>query len=255
VSVSLDRAASLLGEGTLFGRAAELEAISQLIDPADPGGGALVLHGPPGIGKSALLEAAYRHAAQQGIATLELLGVEAQADLPFADLKRLIHPLLADAAELPVRQRAALLAALGSGEASTPDLFLVALAALNVITDAGARRRLLLIVDDAQWLDRGSAEVLAFVARRLQAEPVVMMVAILDGYESPLLGSGLRDIAVGPLGQDEASALLEAKSPDMNASERQDLLAQAEGNPLALVELAGVLAPAGPTGMASHVSS
>ncbi|HTU86926.1 MAG TPA: AAA family ATPase [Solirubrobacteraceae bacterium] len=234
-----DRESSSSRDG-LFGRDLELDAIYRLIDPADPAGGALVLRGDPGIGKSALLSAARVRAAGEGLQPLETAGAETETELPFAGLERLLRPILHCAAELPERQRSALLAAVGTIEGAAPDLFLIALGALNLITEAASRRRLLLLVDDAQWLDRGTADVLAFIARRIGDEPIATLVATREGYASPLIDSKLDELPLAPLDDGEARALLDARSPQLSPTDRSRVVAEAEGNPLALLEFAGV---------------
>src|SRR5206468_1013429 len=107
--------------------------------------------------------------------------------LPFAGLHQILHPVLAGANELPDPQRPALLAAFGADSSSTPDLFLIALGTLNLLSNAAPNSPILLVADDAQWLDPATADVLAFVARRLEMEPIVMLAAIRERHASPLL--------------------------------------------------------------------
>ncbi|MBV9310200.1 MAG: AAA family ATPase [Solirubrobacterales bacterium] len=224
--------------GGLVGRDSELGRICRLIDPDDSGGGALVIHGDPGIGKTALLDEARRRAEQLRLHRLETGGVETETELPFAGLQRLLRPVLGAAEQLPARQRAALLGAVGTIEGSSPDLFLIALGAFNVVTQTATRGRLLLLVEDAQWLDRGTSEVLAFIARRVREEPIAILVAIRDGYGGPLTDTELDELPLSPLTETAASTLIDRRVPNLGSADRQRVLAEAGGNPLALIEFA-----------------
>ncbi|MBB5867567.1 DNA-binding CsgD family transcriptional regulator [Allocatelliglobosispora scoriae] len=225
------------GPGTvLFGRQTQLRHLDDLVRHAAERGGALVLRGEAGIGKSALLRAARGIARDSGMLVLSTSGVEAESVLPFAGLHTLLRPLLARAEDLPGPQREALLAAFGMAEAATSDLFLIALAALNMLVDAAADTAALLIVEDAHWLDPASAEVLAFVARRLESDPVVLLAAVRDGFDSSL-AAGLAELRLERLDPTAAAAVLDARAADLPPDVRSRLLAEADGNPLALVEL------------------
>src|SRR6266567_4629514 len=170
---SLDLLGPPAADGGLVGRDQELRAVYALIGAVETGGTALIVRGPAGIGKSALLVAARRHADTRGSRTLHTLGIQSETDLPFAGLHQILHPVLAGANELPDPQRAALLAAFGADSSST-DLFLIALGTLNLLSNAATNSPILLVADDAQWLDAATADVLAFVARRLEMEPITM---------------------------------------------------------------------------------
>jgi len=221
----------------LFGRESELDAIFELLDADARGSGAvLVLRGDPGIGKSALLERARCRARQQGLRVLETGGAETESELPFSGLERLLHPVIADVGKLPDRQRLALLSAVGSIDGSSPNVFLIGLGALNLVADAATHSPLLIVVEDAQWLDRGTAEVLAFLARRVTDEPITMLIAIRDGYGSPLVDAKLDELTVGPLAEETAGELLDSRQPRLAVADRQRVLADAGGNPLALIE-------------------
>ena len=221
----------------LFGRAAELRSAEALIAGPPERGGALVVSGEPGIGKSALIATAVVHATERGVRILKATGLETEARLAFAGLHQLLLPVLDGIAELPGPQREALSTAFGMTDASAPDLFLTALAALNLLADAAEPAGLLVIAEDAQWLDRSTAEVLAFVARRLEYEPLVLVAAIRDGFESPLSVAGLQELHLEPLDAGESAALLDGVAPDLSATARVQVLAEATGNPLALLEL------------------
>jgi pimeloyl-ACP methyl ester carboxylesterase len=197
----------------LVGRERELGLLDDLVDRVGERGGALVVSGEAGIGKSALLAAASRRAGKHGMMVLTTAGVQTEAHLPFAGLHQLLEPVLAGAEGLPARQRAALLAAFGMADAAAPDLFLIGLAALELLADAAARSPLLLIVEDAQWLDRPTGAVLAFVARRLESEPIVLLTGVREGYASALGEAGLPELRLEGLGEAAAGALLASHAP------------------------------------------
>jgi len=226
----------------LFGRERELAVLAELTGrPGGGAGGALVVRGEAGIGKSALLAAVTAGAAGQGMRVLSAAGVQSEAQIPFAGLHQLLRPVLHLAEALPPRQRAALLAAFGMAEETAPELFLIGLAALEVIGDTAGTSPVLLVVEDAQWLDGPSCAVLAFVARRLAADPAVMLVAVRDGQQSPFDDAGLAELRLAGLDDDAAGALLDAHAPGLEPVPRERILAEAAGNPLALVELPAAL--------------
>ena len=226
----------------LVGRDRERGVLSGLVSRLPLRGAALVLRGEPGIGKSALLEETTRAAAGQGTLVLRTCGVPSEAGLPFAALHQLLRPVLSSAAALPPRQRAALGAAFGTADGDAPDPFLIALATLHLLSEAAAQAPVLLVADDAQWLDRPSADVLAFIARRLETDPVVLLAAIRDGYPSPLLETGLPSLRLGGLVPDPACQLLETAAPHLTPATRSRILTEADGNPLALIELSTAVA-------------
>ena len=203
---SLDLLGPPATDGGVVGRDQELRVLYALIEAVETGGTALIVRGPAGIGKSALLVAARRHADTRGSRTLHTLGIQSETDLPFAGLHQILHPVLAGANELPDPQRAALLAAFGADASSTPDLFLIALGTLNLLSNAATNSPILLVADDAQWLDPATADVIAFVARRLEMEPIVMLaVRPAIGVTSSSLRRALKltfcpfGISVGPV--------------------------------------------------------
>ncbi len=163
----------------LYGRNEQLAAIGRLVEGMRSGRAAvLVLRGEAGIGKTALLEAAEEKAA--GARVLRVTGVEPEAELPFAALHALMRPALDEIGTLPERQAVALRGAFGMAEAAVADRFLVGLAVLSLIAELAEGRPVLVLVDDAQWLDRASAEALVFAARRLHAERAAVIVASRD---------------------------------------------------------------------------
>ena len=172
---------------------------------------------------------------------LEATGVQSETRLAFAGLHQLLRPTLAALVALPTPQRAAILASFGMIEQAAPNLFLTALAALDLLSDAAAETPLLLIAEDAHWLDRSTVDVLLFLARRLELEPILLLAAVREGFDSPLEASGLPRAALRGLNRADAVALLGASTPATPASRREQVLAEASGNPLALVELSGAV--------------
>jgi DNA-binding CsgD family transcriptional regulator len=221
----------------LYGRESELGVVEGLVEGVRDRGAVLLVRGEPGIGKSALLAAATAQATGHGIQVLSAVGVQSEARLPFGGLHQLLRPILGLAEGLHARQRDALLAVFGMSREGAPERFLIGLATLELIGDAAASSPVLVIVEDAQWLDEPSCEALAFVARRLEAEAIVMLIAIRDGYESPFDDAGLPELRLQGLDGTAAAVLLDAHAPGLEPVLREQLLAEAAGNPLALVEL------------------
>jgi len=174
---------------------------------------------------------------------IDQTGIQAEARLPFAGLHQLLRPVLPLAERLPSRQRGALQSAFGMADAEPAEPFLIGLAALEVISDAAASSPVLLITDDAQWLDEPSCAVLSFVARRLAAESAALLVAVRDGLASPFGHAGLPELVLAGLAEPAAEALLDARAPGLDPALRDRLLAEAAGNPLALVELPKAVRP------------
>jgi DNA-binding CsgD family transcriptional regulator/tetratricopeptide (TPR) repeat protein len=211
-------------------------------------GGALVVRGEAGVGKSALLAQAGAIASDGGLLVLTATGVQPETNLPFAGLHRLLRPVFAHVDGLPTAQRDALMAAFGMSDAAAPDPFLIALAALELLSDAAGASPVVLIVEDAQWLDPATADVLAFVGRRVQSDPIVLLAAIREGYENSPLGSGLPELQLARLDDQCARDLLEAHFPDLAPDVRERVLHEAAGNPLALRELPVALGSRGREG-------
>ncbi len=239
------RAAIIGAVGTLalHGRESELASLNELIAAAadGDGGGGLVLRGEAGIGKSTLLAAAIDRAAAADMAVLTAAGVQSEAHLPFAGLHQLLQPLLGDLEGLPGPHRTAIEAAFGMSEGVTPNPFLIALATLELLGEAAARSPLLILAEDAQWLDHPTREALAFVARRVSLEPIVLLFAIRDDVANPFEPAHLPEIQLLPLERAPAAELLEAHAPGLPLAVRERLLDEAAGNPLALVELPAAL--------------
>jgi len=205
--------------------------------------GVLVLRGPAGIGKTALLDWTVGQAGDMQVT--RVAGIESEMDLGFAGLHQVLVPFLGEMDRLPAPQRAALHAAFGLVAGAAPDRFLVGLAALTLLTEAAVERPVLCVIDDAQWLDRVSLEVLGLVARRLLADRVAMIFAVRDGDRRTDPIEGLTGLAVGPL-PDEAALELLATAAGQSVEQRvaARIVAEAAGNALALVEFGGELTAA-----------
>ncbi|TCO42523.1 regulatory LuxR family protein [Kribbella antiqua] len=220
----------------LRGRRDECEVLDRLVASARLGGhGVLVLRGAPGIGKSALLE--YVAAAAADCRLLRVGGVESQMELAFAGLHELCEPLLNLLDRLPGPQADALATAFGLHEGTPPDQFLVGLATSTLLSESAGGGPVICLVDDAQWLDQASVRTLAFVARRLTAHSVVVVIAVRAG-ESAKPWAGLPGLSLHGLAAPDAREMLEsAVSGHLDARVRERILAEAHGNPLALLEL------------------
>ena len=231
----------------LFGRTGELEILGRLIANVRGGQSAvLVVGGEPGIGKTELL----RHliAEASGFRVARVAGVESEMELPFAGLHQLCAPMLGRLGSLAEPQRSGLSVAFGLASGDSPDRFLVALAALSLMAEASEEQPMLCVVDDAQWLDQASAQVLGFVGRRLLAESIALVFAVRTpaaGDPSPNHLAGLPELRLGGLDEQAARALLATvTSGPLDESVRGRILAEAHGHPLALLELYGGRNPA-----------
>ncbi len=218
----------------LIGRRSECQALDGLLAAALSGhSGVLVLVGESGVGKTALLEYAVESASSFTVA--RATGVEWEMELPFATAQQLSAPMLDRLEQLPDRQRDALSVAFGLSSGETPDRFLVGLAVLSLLSETARERPLLCVVDDAQWLDRASAQTLAFVARRLLAEKVALVFAAREPEDEL---RGLPQLLVGGLGDRDARSLLaSALRVPLDQQVRDRIVAETRGNPLALLEL------------------
>ena len=222
------------GPGSLFGRGSECSLLEDVVAALRAGESrTLLIHGDAGIGKTALLK--YAAAAAADLRLLHAAGVESEMELPFASLHQLCAPLLDAVEQLPPPQRDALEVAFGRAAGPAPARFLVGLAVLTLLSRAAEERPILCVVDDAQWLDDASAKTLAFVARRLLAEPVGLLLAAreptrdLRGWPQ-LQVLGLRD-------RDARALLRSAVIIRLDERVRDRIVAETRGNPLALLEL------------------
>ncbi|WP_243737476.1 ATP-binding protein [Blastococcus xanthinilyticus] len=231
----------------LVGRRAEREVVGQLLAGARAGcSAALVVRGEAGIGKTALLGHVRGTAVSAGFRVEHAVGAESEAQFAFSGLHQLCAPLLDRVGALPEPQQAALGVAFGLRGGAVPDRFLVGLAVLHLLAEIAEEDPLLCLVDDAQWLDQASAQVLAFVARRVGAERLALLFAVRDpeGDEvSPF--SGISELRLDRLGETDAWALLTATSRvPLDEVVRARIVAEARGNPLALLELPRSAQPA-----------
>lgn len=220
----------------LVGREAERGRLDGLLADARAGQSAvLALRAAPGTGKTVLLD--YAAARAEGFRLLRAWGVESERELPFAGLHQLCGPLLGQLEQVPEPQRAALGTAFGLRDGARPDRFLISLAVLTLLSEVAEETPLLVVVDDAQWLDRSSAQVLAFVARRLQAESIAVLLAVREPAEDDEF-AGLPGLPLDGLSDGEARELLASViGAPLDARVRERILAEARGNPLALLEL------------------
>ncbi len=225
----------------LRGRRSECGVLDRLIGAVRAGEGrALVVAGEPGVGKTALLD--YLAGQAQDCRIERATGVQSEMELAFAGLQQLCAPMLDHLERLPVPQRDALRTVFGLSAGSAPDRFLVGLAVLSLLSDVAGEQPLLCVVDDQQWLDRASAQVLGFVARRLAVESVGLVFAVrVRGSEL----AGLPELVVGGLPDGDARALLDAAlTGPLDARVRDQIVTETRGNPLALLELVRGLTPA-----------
>jgi len=220
----------------LLGRIGERQWLADLLRAARAGhGGAVVLRGEAGIGKSALLEDLADKA--QDCRICRVAGVEAEMELPYAGLQQLCGPFIDRLADLPAVHRNALKKVFGLGTGSPPDRFLVGMAVLDLVAMVAQGRPLVWLVDDAQWLDRSSVQAIGFVSRRLRAEPVAIVIAPRDAGEDGDL-AGLPEIRLGGLSTEDAGRLFDSVVfGPTDPAVRDRIIAETRGNPLALLEL------------------
>lgn len=231
----------------LVGRRLEREAVEKFLSLARSGrSGALVVRGEAGIGKTAVLDHARQTALGAAFRVESSVGVESEKQFAFAGLHQLCAPLLDRTGALPDPQRAALGVAFGLHGGAAPDRFLVGLAVLNLLAEVAEEAPLLCLVDDAQWLDEASAQVLAFVARRLGAERLALVFGLRDSDEGDRLPiAGLPEVRLERLGESDARVLLRAEARTLlDEAVLERILAEAGGNPLALLELPRNMRPA-----------
>jgi DNA-binding CsgD family transcriptional regulator len=224
----------------LFGRASECGELDRLLARARQGrSDAIVLRGEAGIGKSALC--AYAVEQAKGMTVLEARGAPTELELAYSGLADALRPVLGMVGEIPERQAAALASALAIGPPLEDGPFAICTATLSLLAAAAEREPVLVVVDEAQWLDASSAEALLFAARRLEADGVAFLLALREGHPSLLERTELRELHLIRLDRDAASALLASRAGELAAVVAEQLLRAAAGNPLALVELPGLL--------------
>ena len=229
------------GAAALSGRRSERDVLDRFVDAVGAGESrALVLRGEPGVGKTALLEYAVERAT--ALRVVRAAGVQSEMELAFAGLHQLLASMLDRLEGLPAPQREALETAFGLASGRPADRFFVGLAVLSLLSDVAEEQPLLCVVDDEQWLDRGSADVLAFVARRLGAESVGLIFAARALSEEL---AELPELVVGELSDVEAGALLDSiLTAPLDPRVREQIISESGGIPLAMVELLRDLTPA-----------
>ena len=220
----------------LVGRVREVAVLEGLLGSASETGGSLIVRGEPGIGKSALLDVACSLWAARGGRVLRTDGFPAEMRLPFAALHKLLRPVIGVMRRLTSTQQDALSRAFEMVDAPAPELFRVAQAALDLLAEVAGDQPLLVVVEDTHWLDRASAEVLAFVARRLGADPICLIGSGRPVDDDPLAEACEQTLSLGPLEQSDAERLL-SQNGQFDPRTRRSVLTAAAGNPLALVEL------------------
>ncbi|HEY9450107.1 MAG TPA: ATP-binding protein, partial [Gemmatimonadaceae bacterium] len=224
------------GDPGFRGRRSECEALDRLLEEVGARQSrVMVVRGGAGAGKTALLNYLAARASRYRVA--RAAGVESEMELPFAGVHQLCAPMLDRLAGLPGPQRSAIATALGLSAGEAPDRFLVGLAVLRLLSDVAEDRPLVCIVDDAQWIDHASMQIFAFVARRLLAESVALVFAVLEPSDETVLAAFPR-LDIGGLSDDDARALLDSAIPGrLDDRIRARIIAEARGNPLALLEL------------------
>ena len=221
----------------LFGRDAELGLLRSFVDRARRTGGALLLFGQPGVGKTALLDAARAYAEGVGTRVLRASGTQFESAHSFSALHQVVYPLIGDLAEVDPVHRTALGVALGLREGRPAGLLVIANAAMALLSHVAAARPVLLVVDDLPWVDRASAMVLAALARRVPGTKVGFLAGYRSDDESFFDRAGLPSHEVPPLAEEAAAALVAYRFPALAPPVSRRLLVEAQGNPLALLEL------------------
>jgi DNA-binding CsgD family transcriptional regulator len=229
--------------GPIIGREAALARLRALVDPAPPASQVLVVTGEAGMGKTMLLADTAGRARRAGLRVLSVTGRESESRLAFAGLHQLLRPVLPGAGRLPGRQAQALRRALGlSADPGAPDPLLTGAAVLTLLSDLSEHSPVLVVADDAHWLDRSSLDALSFAGSRLDAERVVLLVGARGQAPPPGFDRGFPELHLEPLSAADAGLLLDGQPRPARGRGRAQVLAQAAGNPMALIELAKVIA-------------
>jgi DNA-binding CsgD family transcriptional regulator len=227
----------------IVGRAAGLARLRGLVDPVPQASQVLLVTGEAGMGKTVLLADAADRARSAGMQILSVAGRESESSLAFAGLHQLLRPVLSRAVALPGRQAQALTGALGlAADPAAPDPLLTGVAVLTLLSDLSERSPVLVVADDAHWLDRSSLEALAFVGSRLDAERVVLLVGARGQAPPAGFDRGFPELHLEPLSGADAGLLLDGQPRPPRGRARLQVLDQAAGNPMALIELAKVIA-------------
>ncbi|MFF7521621.1 AAA family ATPase [Streptomyces pseudovenezuelae] len=219
----------------MVGREREREALSAFVAAA--GGRALVLRGDAGVGKSALLDHVVARAAAESHRVIRAAGVEAESELPFAGLHQFLYPLLSHLDRLDEAHRGVFDVVFGRAADTPPSVMTLGIAVLDLLSLAASQQPLLLVLDDGQWLDAASIEVCGFVGRRLTGSSVKLVVGLRSGVPSGFDTAALAELPVTPLSEKTAEQLLDLRHPGLDPRIRRLVLDEAQGNPLALLEL------------------
>ena len=236
-----DRHSARQAQDALIGREAELDALRVFVDQVVTDGAVLLISGDAGVGKTVLLDAAADLASAAGARVVRSAGVQFEIDISYSGLNQLLLPLLSGLQDLNEDHRNALMVALGLAAGAPPERLVVCTASLSLLRGQAAGSPLLLIIDDLPWLDRSSAGVLAFVARRLAGSRVGLLTASRTGERSYFDYHGLPEHTLRPLNDAAAADLMQAQFPEISPKVRRRLLNEAQGNPLALLELPSAL--------------
>ena len=230
-----------MGPLTPVGRSAGLTLISTFLRRAADAGGALLVSGEPGVGKTLLLDVAAEMAAASGTAVLRGRGAQSEADVGFGALNQVLLPLVPYYPLLAETHRRALKVPLGLDDGPPPDQLLVSAAVLELLRRASRTSAVLIVIDDLPLLDRQSACVLSFVSRRVSGSRIGFLAGSRGGEDSFFDGSGLPEHELTPLAEAAAEEPVASRFPGLAAQVRARVLAEAQGNPLALVELPAAL--------------
>jgi DNA-binding CsgD family transcriptional regulator len=232
----------------VIGRTSELDELARVARSVTAAGAAVVIAGEAGIGKTRVVEEFSELARAEGFRQLRCTGLEGEGHAGFAGLHELLHPVLDEAEGLPERQRQALFTAFGMADGPAPEGLLIGLAVLGLLEEVAARQRLLLVVEDVQWLDPSTAEVIRFLARRLSAAPILLLATVRTaaGDAEPAKSLTGIHLTLGPLSAADSALLLDSVASDLTPAHRARILQEAGGNPLALREIAVALRDRGP---------
>lgn len=222
----------------LIGRTDELQQLVSTTIRPEPGAVALLVQGEPGIGKSALLAELVERVAEGGYRVLTCTGLERSLPVGYAALHQMLRPVLGHLDRLPTRQREALESAFGLSGGSSPDRLLVSVAALGLLEEASSTTPILVAVEDLQWVDRSTQHVVEFIGLRLEDCHLSLVATARSSWSGDLAIKGLERMRLGPLGATSARQLLVEIAPDLSEAQRARVLREADGNPLALRELA-----------------
>jgi DNA-binding CsgD family transcriptional regulator len=221
----------------LFGREPDLELLQAFVEEASVDGGSLLIVGEAGVGKTALLDAIAADARRRGTRVLRATGAEFEAAMSFAGLNQLLQPVLGELDELDELHQKALRTALGLDAGRASDELAIANATLRLLANVAQKEPLLVVIDDASWLDRASSAVLAFVAQRVNGTRIALLATMRSGERTPFDRGGPDTYELQPLAERDATALVEEHFPRLTPHTRRRLLAESQGNPLALLEL------------------